>query len=443
MTGSLRFRRLVAIWIPLALTFFLLSGGTPVINASINRLPGERAEVDLAAFAVLLGVALFLHSPLLVTREIAIRLSVDRAGARAALRFCAAAGAVVAALELLLGLTPLGRLALLPFADREEVIAEAHRGIALLSPMPVLIAVRGVFHARQIREDDTKGVAIGTGVRLLATGLLGLLLGPHLGLSGARLGALCMSFGIALETASVLFQARSRAPLPDHSPRGRPKAASFALPLMLANVLGVGASVFYLRIAAAVPVAHQAASIAAFHQTRSLQWLFASGALALQSLTTAKAEGPGEARAMIRFSCAVGLAMSGCFALSILPGARTFILVDLLGEKADGAVAAYATPALALSSVMPFLNALRFSMRGVLIARGSTGTISVANVLALLLLEAAIRLDLTPSRENGAWNVQLWWIATLLFEIALMALLGRRRRPGPAPLRSPREATGG
>ncbi|MGH7162850.1 MAG: hypothetical protein ACREID_05145, partial [Planctomycetota bacterium] len=202
--SPLRFRRLFALWAPLALTFLLLSGATPVINASINRLPGASPAEDLAGFALLLNCALLLHSPLLVTREIAIKLSVDRASARAALRYCVGAGACVSLLELVLAFTPLGALFLELFADQPAVVERARGALPCLAPMPVFIAARGVFHALQIRADETIYVAVGTLLRLVATAIAGFALAPHLGVSGAQLGALCMTFGAFLEAATGL-----------------------------------------------------------------------------------------------------------------------------------------------------------------------------------------------------------------------------------------------
>ena len=76
---DLRLGRLLAVWAPLAATFLLVTGSTPVINASINRLPGRVHEVDLAAFALFLAFIVVLHSPLFVTREIAKRADANMA----------------------------------------------------------------------------------------------------------------------------------------------------------------------------------------------------------------------------------------------------------------------------------------------------------------------------------------------------------------------------
>lgn len=444
---SLRLTRLLAVWAPLALTFLLVTGSTPVINAAINRLPGRDHPRDLAAFAVLLSIIVVLHAPLFVTREIAIKLSVDRAGARRALRFCAATGAVVALVEILVGATPLGARLLGAFADDPGLVAGAHRAFLVIWPVPILIAVRGVYQAHQIRADDTLFVGLGTIVRIGTTALLGFVAAPRLGWSGPILGAFCFTVGVGVETAFAVVRARRSAAPPERSDRAAPGALRFGLPLMFANLLGLVASLFYLRIAGLVPREAQEASLAAFQEVKPMHWFFGAGAVALQSLTTAKVEGPGDARAMLRFAAVVGGGLSVVFGLCAFTPAREFLLVDVLGEKADGAALAFAEPALMLAVAQPLLSAIRFGLRGVLISRGQTRPITAVNVLTLVLLAGAIALEVRPSADNGAWNAYVIWTAALLVEIALLARAAARGAPEapllPAPVRTPRESTAG
>ncbi|MFI5403472.1 MAG: hypothetical protein ACHQ1G_11085, partial [Planctomycetota bacterium] len=291
MRPDLRLGRLFAVWWPLALTYILVTGGTPIVNGSINRLPGRDHTADLAAFAVFLRCIIILHSPLLVTREIAIRMSVDRAGSRRALLFCLAAGGLVSALELLLGATALGEGLLRLFNPSADLAALAHRAFLVVSPVPLLIAVRGVYQAHQIRADDTLLVGLGTLLRLVLTAIVGLLVAPHLGISGPMLGALCLTVGLVAESVFATGRARARARPPEHSDQPAVSVRSFALPLMFANLLGVATQYFYLRIAGKVPGDVEEASLAAFQEVMSLHFLIGAGALALQPLTTAKARG--------------------------------------------------------------------------------------------------------------------------------------------------------
>jgi Na+-driven multidrug efflux pump len=404
---DLGIRRLFAVWWPLALTYVLVTGGTPIVNGSINRLPGLLDPTrDLAAFAVFLRCIIILHSPLLVTREIAIRMSADRAGSRRALRFCLAAGALVTALEVALGATALGPMALRLFTDNPDLAARAHRAFLAVSPVPLLVAVRGVYQAHQIRADDTLLVGLGTLLRLVLTAVVGLLVAPHLDISGPMLGAL------------------------------------------FANLLGVATQYFYLRIAADVPKDIQDASLAAFQEVMSLHFLIGAGALALQPITTAKAHSAADIAPLRRFAVLSGVLLSAlCALLAFVAPLRSWVLVDLLKERADGAVVALAMPTLAVAAVHPILSGIRFFLRGVLISRGHTRAITLSNVTILAFLAVAPLLGLLPFPRNGALNAYCIWVVALGLEIAILAYAVRAEREGQAPLpppvRSPREVSAG
>lgn len=446
--ADLRLRRLFALWWPLALTYVLVTGGTPIINGSINRLPIEDHTADLAAFAVFLQCIIILHSPLLVTREIAIRMSVDRAGSRSALRFCLAAGALVSLLEALLGVTPLGPMLLRAFTTSGDLADRAHRAFLAVSPVPLLVAVRGVYQAHQIRADDTLFVGLGTLLRLVLTAVLGLLVAPHLDISGPMLGALCLTVGLVTESVFATGRARARARPPEHSDIPPPGLFAFALPLMVANLLGVATQFFYVRIAGAVPVEIQDASLAGFHEVKSIHFLLGAGALALQPLVTAKAHAEAAVAPLRRFAIASGVLLSGlCALLALIPALRDWVLVDLLKEKPGGDVARLAAPAFAVAAALPLLGAMRFFLRGVLIARGHTRAITLSNIVVLGLLAAVVPLGLLPFPRNGALSAYSVWLLALLLEVAILLRATRARRDGAAPLpppvRSPREASAG
>lgn len=431
---DLRPRRLLPIWAPLALTFLLVTGSTPIVNASINRLPGRDHPSDLAAFALFLACTIVIHSPLFVTREIAIKLSVDRAGSRRALRFCLLAGAVVALFEVVLGLTPLGAWVLGAFSAHEGVVAGAHRAFLVIWPVPLLIAVRGVYQAHQIRVDDTLFVGLGTVVRLVFTALLGLAFAPHLNVSGPMLGALCILLGVLTETVFAVLRARARARPPERSDDEAFHPLRFGLPLMLANLLGVGAALLYLRVAGLVPEGVQEDSLAAFQEVKSLHWLFGAGAFAFQSLTTAKVRTRDDVGPMVRFSALVSGGLTLVFALCVFTPLRDWILVDLMNEQADGEVIRLAAPALVVAVTMPLLNGVRFGLRGVLISRGHTRAITAANVVTLLLLAVAIWKRLLPFPGNGALNAYWLWLAVLLIEVAVLGrLVWRPTLPSSRP----------
>ncbi|MHC4954917.1 MAG: hypothetical protein ACYTGZ_13605 [Planctomycetota bacterium] len=439
--------RLLAVWVPLALTFLLVTGSTPLVNAAINRLPGGGHEADLAAFAVFLSVLIVLHSPLFVAREISIKLSRHRGGARRALRFMLIVATVVSALEAAVGFTRLGDVVLSRFATDPAVVRGAHEAFRYVWPVPFVIAVRGVYQAHQIQADDTLYVGLGTLVRLGFTALLGFWIAPHLAISGPVLGAVCIGIGIVIEAIITVIRTRGiGTPEVEFDDTG-PSALAFAIPLMIANSLGLFASLFYLKIAGIVPEGAQKSSLAAFQEVKPLHWLLASGAFALQSLTTAKVRRPEDVKPMLKFAMQVGFWLTLVLAAIAYTPLRLWFLVDVMGERPGGDVVAYAVPALMLAAPMPILTAARFSLRGVLISRGRARPITVTNLVSLSILGAAIAFDWRVSENNGALNAYVLWLVTLAIEIALLARA--TFSPGmvddglPPPVRSPREAAGG
>jgi len=251
--SDLQYRRLFLIWVPLALTFLLVTGATPVVNAAINRLPGGPHEADLAAFGIFLSVLIVLHSPLFVAREITIKLSRHQGGAARALRFMLGTAAVVAVLEAVIGFTPIGNVILRRFATDPDVVRGAHEAFRWIWPVPFVIAIRGVSQAHQISADDTLFVGLGTLVRLGATAVLGFWLAPRIGLGGPQLGAICILVGIIIEAAITVWRSSGIEHQPVQFEDPGPPASAFAIPLMVANALGLFASLFYLRIAGLVP----------------------------------------------------------------------------------------------------------------------------------------------------------------------------------------------
>ncbi len=432
MRADLAPNRLVRVWAPLAATFLLVTGSTPVVNASINRLPGRVHEAELASFALLLVCMIVIHSPLFVTREIAIKLSVDTDGSRRALRFGLFAAVFVSAFEVIMALTPFGTWVLSRFTQRADLVAMAQPAFLLIAPVPFFIAIRAVYQAHQIRADDTVWVGLGTGVRIALTAVIGLVLAPRTGLDGPTLGAWCVLGGIIVETVFAFFRARHSSRPPATSTEVTMDPVRFGVPLMIANFLGVAVSLGYLRIAGMVPLDLQKISLAAFQEVKSIHWLLGAGGFALQSLTTAKVREPGDERWMLRFGLYVGAGLSMLFALVVFTPLRDFLLIDLLKEKAGGPVMAVITPALMAAILMPAFNAVRFTLRGTLISRGKSRAITMVNIVSLALVMAAIAFEVLPFGDNGALNAYLIWnIANVVEIIILWRVVGNGVRPLP------------
>ena len=163
---------MAGLWVPLAFTFLLMSGSSPIVSAGINRLPGskEALKEGLAVFCDAFRAVIFLHAPCFVVRDIAIRSIRDRRTYLRTLGFVLAVAAVCSTIELILALTPLGDLFLRNVVGTPEaLIPAAKRAILVFSALPFLIGVRGIHQGIHIHGETTVWVGIGTALRM--TGL--------------------------------------------------------------------------------------------------------------------------------------------------------------------------------------------------------------------------------------------------------------------------------
>ena len=170
---------------------------------------------------------------------------------------------------------------------------------------------------------------------------------------------------------------------------------------------------------------------------RPLAWLFTAGGFAIQSLTTAKVNSRADEIPMVRFGVFVGATLSLLMGLcAFVEPVRSWILVDLMGERPGGRVLEFAVPSLMLAVGLPLFQSVRFALRGVLIARHHTRAITVINLVSLAMIGTAISFELLPT-ANGSFNAYVIWFSTMAVELVVMFRLIRAPHPVLADVTPP------
>ena len=77
--------RFLHLYFPLALTFLLMSGSSPIVNKGIGHLPDE--TIGFAALANAFGICIFLYSPVFCVRDVAQKFIRGRTSYRRTLIF--------------------------------------------------------------------------------------------------------------------------------------------------------------------------------------------------------------------------------------------------------------------------------------------------------------------------------------------------------------------
>ena len=371
--APLTMKRWFRLYLPLSLTFLLMSGSSPIVNKGIGSLPDE--TIGLAAFVN--AFSIFDD----VARRNAMGLS-------------------------------------------DALLPRVKHAILAFLPIPVLVTIRGVHQGAHITNDTPTWVGIGTACRFAMLIAFVFLVGVPLRIEGAVMGGLAFSVGIATETAVVTLTARRSAHFlgRDHPSQPPPELAEiwrFVGPLFLANAMGVFLQPLTNAIVNSAVLTET--SSAAFGVVRSFTWFFCSTLFALQALALAKADSVANLRRLLVYSLIpVGLFTGLIFLVLAIPGARR-VLLEGFFEIDPGRTIEFVREALTFTLVLPTIMALRSAARGLLMRGGRTGLVTTASLVALGALLAVKLAGPATTMENGAVAGYVAWIGALTLELVILA----------------------
>jgi len=201
----LTWRRFLRFYLPLVLTTFMQILMQPLVSASLSRMPDSLSS--LALWPVLYGVLIMINSAAYAFVESVIVL-LDRPGSIEVLRrFTWRLGVCLAAIPMVLAITPLGdfwfdRIAALP----PELLQQAKQSLWLVIPLPALTALSSLFQGTLINSQRTRRITeadLFSLAMVAATLTIGSLLGGRP--CGAGDGVLCGVPGVLFAVAAFNF----------------------------------------------------------------------------------------------------------------------------------------------------------------------------------------------------------------------------------------------
>lgn len=420
---QLRFGQILAFYAPLVLTSQMMTLSNPLINLRLSRTPDP--QLHLAAYGVCFGLVVLFNAPLLVAPNAGAGLLGGPRSYRRLWRALLAVGALTSALDLALGLTPLGDWAFQGLLDCTPRVSDEARRVALAhSPIPLLLGLRGLRTALALRTERTRLLTQATALRL-GTLSLWLWLLPWFLPVGAATAALALSLGIAAETAWVWWVTRGF--VDELEGRGHEGADdirwgqlwSFAAPLVVAALSWTGLRPLINGILGRTTDSE--AAQASFGVLHPLILLTASALWALQNTGQILASSPDRARVFLRFSLGMtGIFCALTFALGWVPALRAWVLTSVFPLPPD--LLGYVDPAMRLLWLAPLGLGMRAAAKGMILSSGRTGIISVSATAYLLLaaLAGGVTVGLHPAVNGAVLGVSL----VVLVEMTEAAILG-------------------
>ncbi|MGH7539599.1 MAG: hypothetical protein ACRELC_01225, partial [Gemmatimonadota bacterium] len=200
-------RSILLFWAPLAATWLMMAAEGPFLAAVIARLADPKLE--LAAYGVAVAFAVLVEAPVIMLMSATTALVEDADSYRKLRNFAHGLNAGSTGLLLFVLVPPVydvlvgGALGL-----PAQVVDRTYGALWLFLPWPAAIGYRRFVQGVLIRSSQTRLVAVGTVLRLLAMSSAALGFALVLDLPGAWVGAAALSTAVVAEAGAARWMAR-------------------------------------------------------------------------------------------------------------------------------------------------------------------------------------------------------------------------------------------
>lgn len=443
--------RIAKFYIPLALSWIFMALESPICIFVISRHPDS--ELNTAAMNILMGIALFIESPVIDLLSTSTTLSKNRHDFALLSKFVWILMAGTAVIHALVILTPVYWLVTRHVMGVPEAVAQqARTGLAMMIPWAAAIGWRRYRQGLLIRFHWTRMVGFGTVVRVSSVTTVSLLLSLLTNLAGVTVVGIALVSSVIAE--AIFAQWGSRKVVAQHLAKALPEEAEgdpldltispspvgsledhkvqelpltmrrlirFHWPLTLTTMVTLvgGPTVSSFLSKAPNPVLQLASWQVAF----SLLWLFRTITFALPEVVITLYKDEQTARKLRSFCVRVGLLTTGLAVTVALLRLDVWFFRDVYGRPPETAEMAHL--AFLTAAPLGFINAMQSYVRGMLTAHHMNVARFAAIMVGMVTMVAALFLGLlTPWRGvlSGAMAMNL----ALIAELAVLVWSWRR-----------------
>ncbi len=391
ITERLTYRRILLFWVPLALTWLMMAIEQPFLIAFIARL--DDAKINLAAFGIAGSFAMIIESPVIMLMSASTALVTERNSYRKLKKFTDILNAGITIVQLIILIPPVFNYIVIGIMEvPEEVARIAHTALFIFLPWAASIGYRRFYQGILIRNNLTRWVTYGTLVRLSVIVIVGLIL-YNAGVKGAYVGAGAMSLAVLFEAIAtrMMVAGTLKALLhkedTENGNLGLRSIAKFYYPLALTSILSIGVHPFvtFFLGRSYMPVE----SLAVLPVVGSLVFIFRSLGLSYQEVSIALIGKQKQNYMLLRnFAIYLGLLVTVLISVLAFTPLADLWFINVSGLSKDLADISYLP--LKIMILLPAMTVLLNFQRSCLIINGTTGPISVATAIELIVIIAVM-----------------------------------------------------
>ncbi len=207
-TKNLTYKTILVFWLPLFLTWLLMSVEGPFVSAIIARM--AEPKFNLAAYGVAFSFALIVESPIIMLMSLSTALAKDYHSFKKLRSFAYFLNGTITLFMLVVLIPPVFDFITIDLiALPTEVGRITYLAFFALLPWPAAIGYRRFYHGILIRNNLTRFVTYGTVIRLVTMLSTAFLLFFFVNLDGAVIGSIAISLGVVLESIASKFFVKS------------------------------------------------------------------------------------------------------------------------------------------------------------------------------------------------------------------------------------------
>lgn len=403
----------------------------PIAVAVLSRL--ANATVNTAAFAVLMGLALWIESPIIDLLATSTTLATSRHNYLQLRRFTLMLLALVTGVHLLILVPGIFNVVAFKMMGLEPDVAHASwLGMCFVVPWSACIGWRRYSQGILIRNGKTRPVGLGTVVRVITMGAVAFGLLGRVQWEGIQIVAASMVLSVAAESAYIHFACRevlrrryeSHQGLDDGPTVTFRRLIGFHFPLTATTMVTM---VSFPMISGFLSrTLEPTLTLAAWQVSVSVVFLMRTAVFALPEAVIALARDRFSSRKLARFSLGVGLSLSGLMVLMAALGLDRVLFERVL--RTEPAISELAHIAFWAGALMPVIGAGQSYLRGMLTAGHQTPSRLWAMLVGFLVLLGGLVAGLR-SPLPGVLFASFSMTLGLLAELIVLAWFWARHSP--------------
>lgn len=417
------YREILRFYYPLALSWLFMAMEMPIASAVTSH--SDQPKIQAAALLLMMGLALFLESPVIDLLSTSTTLTKTRGDFLVIRRFALWMMVTCVVAHLVFCLTPLYDWVTLSVLGIPKPVAEATwLPMLIMLPWSPAIGWRRFLQGILIRAGQTRRIGFGTSIRVGTIGLVCFGLYFTTDLAGIVIAAIALSLSVTAESVFIHFASRPilrekfdyETEPPTEPPVDMAKLKRFHFPLTATTITFM--TTIPLVGAALAQTSDDVLAMAAWQVSSSLAFLHRTVVFALPEPIIALYKGPNSARKLGRFCLMVGAGSAALMLLAAAFGAERYVFLNAYGAPAD--VTIQASLAYLACFSLPVIGAFQSYLRGMLTAHHLTvarlGAILAYTVTLVVLLGVGIVLE-----WPGVWVAAVASTGSAIAEVGVLA----------------------